>query len=142
MKHSMTDFAAFFVTLRQVLDWAFFVKAHTKEIDWDWLISVMEQYHMLDFFNTINAICVEDLGFEENIFPQVQCSQSLKEKVLADILAPAFTRSSPQRLIPRLLYMFRRWKGNAWKHKMCYNETLWSAFWSGIWNHLLKPKSI
>ena len=97
---------------------------------------------MLDFFNTINAICVEDLGFEENIFPQVQCSQSLKEKVLADILAPAFTRSSPQRLIPRLLYMFRRWKGNAWKHKMCYNETLWSAFWSGIWNHLLKPKSI
>lgn len=142
LKHSMTDFAAFFVTLRQVLDWAFFVEKHTKEIDWEWLNGVMEQYHMLDFFNTINAICVEDLGFDVNIFPHVQFLPSLKDKVLDDILAPEFTREAPKRLIPRLLYMFRRWKGNAWKHEMCYNESLWSGFWSGIWNHLLKPRSI
>ncbi len=71
LKHSMTVFAAFFVTLRQVLDWAFFVEKHTKEIDWEWLMGVMEQYQMLDFFNTINAICVEDLGFEVKIFPHV-----------------------------------------------------------------------
>lgn len=142
LKHSMTDFAAFYVTLRQVLDWAFFVKAHGKEVDWEWLSRVMEQYHMLDFFNTINAICVEDLGFEVNIFPNLRFSNSLKDKVLADILAPKFTRRTPKRLIPRLLYKFRRWKGNAWKHDMCYNESLWSAFWTGVWNHITKPASI
>ena len=142
LKHSMTDFAAFFVTLRQVLDWAFFVKAHTKEIDWTWLTKVLEDYHMMDFFNTINAICVEDLGFDVNIFPFVQFSPSLKEKVLNDILSPEFTRESPKSLIPRLIHKYRRWKGNEWKHKMCYNESMWSSFWSGIWNHLLKPSSI
>ena len=142
LKHSMTDFAAFFVTLRQILDWAFFVKAHTKEIDWKWLTKVLGDFHMLDFFNTINAICVEDLGFEVNIFPHVQFSPSMKDKVLSDILAPKFTRESPKRIIPKLLYMFRRWEGNAWKHRMCYNESLWSGFWSGIWNHLLKPRSL
>ncbi len=142
LKHSMTDFSAFFVTLRQVLDWAFFVNAHTKEIDWDWLIGVMEQYHMAEFFNTINSICVEDLGFDSRIFPYVQYNPFLKDKVLNDILSPKFPRKEPRGLITRLVFKYRRWKGNTWKHEMCYNETLWSGFWSGIWNHLLKPSSI
>lgn len=142
LKHSMTDFAAFYVTLRQVLDWGFHVQKHHKEIDWDWLLSVLNKYHMSDFFNCINAICVEDLGFEVNIFPYVQFNPFLKKAVLDDIMEPKFERESPRHLLPRLIHKYRRWKGNAWKHKMCYNDSLWSGFWSGVWNHLLKPASI
>lgn len=142
LKHSMTDFAAFYVTLRQVLDWGFHVKHHYKIIDWDWLLPVLDKYHMRDFFNCINAICVEDLGFEPCIFPYIQYNPILKRRVLEDILEPKFTRESPRHLLPRLIHKYRRWKGNAWKHKMCYNESLWSGFWSGVWNHLLKPASI
>ncbi len=143
LKHSLTDFAAFYVTLRQLLDWAFFVEKHGKEIDWDWLHSVVEQYHMTDFFNCINAICVEDLGFDANIFQGVQFNPALKDKILSDILEPKFSRMPPsRRLIPKMMYMFRRWRGNAWKHELCYNESLMSGFWSGVKNHLLKPKSI
>lgn len=142
LKHSMTDFAAFFVTLRQVLDWAFHVEKYGKEIDWDWLRGVVEQYHMMDFFNCINAICVEDLGFDSSLFGGVQFNPALKEKILADILSPEFSRVPPDgRFLPRALYMFRRWKGNGWKHKLCYNESMWSAFWSGLWSHLIKPKN-
>ena len=142
LKHAMTDFAAFFVTLRQVLDWAFYVEKYSNEIDWDWLHGVIEQYHMTDFFNCINAICVEDLGFDASIFHGVQFNPSLKEKILADILLPEFSRVPPDgRLLPKALYMYRRWKGNEWKHKMCYNESMWSAFWSGIGNHLIKPEA-
>lgn len=142
MRHSMTDFAAFYVTLRQVLDWGFHVKHHHKEIDWDRLLSVVDRFHMKDFVNCINAICVEDLGFDANIFPYVQFDPKLKEKVLNDILSPEFSRESPKMLIPRLIHKFRRWRGNAWKHEMCYNESMWSAFWSGVKLHLLKPASI
>lgn len=143
LKHSMTDFAAFYVTLRQILDWAFFVEKHTNEIDWKWLNEVMEQFHMKEFYNCINAICVEDLGFKANIFNGVQFNPALKDKILSDILEPKFSRTSPsRRLIPKLMYMFRRWRGNAWKHELCYKESLLSGFWSGIKNHLLKPKSI
>ena len=142
MKHSLTDFAAFYVTLRQVLDWGFFVEKHTKEIDWNWLIDVLKEFHMIEFFNCINSICVEDLGFVASIFPYVQFNPMMKEKVLNDILSPEFTRESPKSLIPRLIHKYRRWKGNAWKHEMCYNESMWSAFWSGVKSHLLKPSSI
>lgn len=142
LKHMMNDFTSFSTNLRQLLDWAFFVEKHTKVIDWKWLTGVLEQYHMLDFYSTINAICVDDLGFEASIFHGVQFKPMLKDKVLKDILEPEFTMKEPSRLIPRLAYKIKRWRGNRWKHEMCYNESMWSAFWSGVWSHVLKPASI
>ena len=141
MKHMMTDFTAFSITIRQILDWGFFVEKHTREVDWQRLLSLIDNYHMRDFFNSINGICVEDLGFDATIFPEVRYLPELKEKVLADVLHPAYVATEPKNLIPRLIYKYRRWNGNAWKHKLCYNESLWSAFWSGVWAHILKPSS-
>lgn len=134
LKHTMTDFAASYVTLRQLLDWAFFVERHGNEIDWNWLDRVMEQYHMKEFFNCINAICVEELGFGAIMFNGVQFNPSLKDKVLNDILEPKYPREEPNSLILRLFFKYRRWKGNAWKRQMCYNEP--SVGWlcvKGVW---------
>lgn len=142
IKHAVSHFVGANINLRQVLDWAFFAEKHTEEINWKWLNTVMEKYHMKDFYNCINAICVEELGFSANIFHGVQFNPIIKDRVLKDILYPRFSVSEPARLIPRLLYKYKRWKGNGWKHKLCYNESLWSAFLGGVWSHLLKPASI
>ena len=142
LRHAISHFAADEITLRQVLDWAFFVKAHTKEVDWEWLAEIMDEYHMTDFFNCINAICVEDLGFEVSIFPYIQFDPLMKERVFNDILSPEFSESSPKGFIPRVFFKYRRWKANEWKHKICYKESMWESFWSGVWNHLMKPKTI
>lgn len=142
LKHTMNDFTSFSMTLRQVLDWAFFVEKHSKEIDWVWLNEQLENYHMTDFFNTINAICVEELGFDAVIFHNIQFKPELKERVLNDIIAPEYKVEEPSLLIPRLIYKYKRWKGNTWKHEFCYQESMWSSFWYGVWGHLLKPKSI
>ena len=142
MKHTMNDFTSFSMTLRQLIDWGFFVEKHTKEVDWEWLIGVLGKFHMMDFYNIISAICVEDLGFDASIFPIVQFRPDLKEKVLNDILYPKYSANEPSRLIPRLIYKCRRWKGNAWKHDMCYGESRLSAFLCGVWNHATKPASI
>lgn len=142
IRHMVSHFAAAEITLRQVLDWAFFVEKHTKKVDWDWLLPLLGQYHMKEFFNCVNAICVEDLGFNATIFPYVQYLPDLKQKVLADILEPEFTSEEPKGLVRRLVYKYRRWQGNAWKQRLCYNESRWSMFWTGIWAKLIKPASI
>ena len=142
LKHTMSHFSTTHITFRQVLDWAFHVQAHSKEIDWPWLEGVMEEYHLTDFFNYINAICIEDLGFDASLFPIAHFDPALKERVLNDILHNEFQEKQPKDLLRRLLFKFRRWKANAWKHKLCYTESMWSAFWSGVWGHLLKPSSI
>lgn len=142
IRHMVSHFVGANITLRQVLDWAFFVEKNTKEIDWKWLVELLENYHMMDFYNCVNAICVENLGFPVSIFSSVQFEPALKERVLNDILAPAFASEEPRKLIKRIVYKYRRWKGNAWKQELCYNESRWSAFWTGIWAKILKPNSI
>ena len=142
IRHMVSHFVGSNITLRQVLDWAFFVEKNTKEIDWEWLAALLEKYHMRDFYNYINAICVEDLGFPVEIFKTVQFEPRLKDRVLNDIISPAYETEEPRRLLKRIVYKYRRWQGNAWKQEFCYNESRWSAFWSGVWAKLLKPRSI
>lgn len=142
IRHMAAHFAGAELSLRQVLDWAFFVEKHTEEVDWKWLLELLEKYGMKDFFNCINAICVEELGFSLSIFSNVQFLPSLKEIVLDDILEPAFLAAEPKALIKRIVYKYQRWQGNAWKQELCYNESRWSAFWTGIWAKLLKPAMI
>lgn len=142
LRHMMAHFAAEQITLRHVLDWGFFVKAHTNEIDWPWLVRIINQYGMTPAYNIFNAICVEDLGFDAGIFPEVQTNLSMKDKVLNEILNPEFGKDLPKNLFRRVRFKIRRWRGSAWKHDLCYNDGMWSAFWSGVWGHLLKPTTI
>ena len=142
MRHAVAHFSSTSITWRHLLDWAFFVEKHNKEIDWGWLLDVMKEFHILDFFNTINAICVEELEFNVSIFPPVQFNPFLKEKVVDDIVNPKYSAKEPKYLIPRIAYKYRRWKGNRWKHELCFKESMWSTFWSSMWGHMLKPASI
>ena len=141
-KHLMMHFAAEGITLRQLMDWDFFVEKHSDEINWDWLERTLEEYGMKKLYDVLNAICVGDLGFDVNLFNGVQFDPSLKDRVLNEILSPEFTIEPPSGLIRRIVFKLRRWKRNAWKHQLCYKESMWSAFWSGVLNHLLKPSSI
>lgn len=142
IRHMVSHFTSSSITLRQVIDWAFFVEKYSKEINWEWLLALLEKHHMMDFFNCINAICVEDLGFPDRIFKTRQCDPQIKKRVLNDILNPVFTAEEPHGLVKRMIYKFHRWKGNAWKRALCYSESGGSLFWTGIWAKLLKPSSI
>lgn len=141
-RHAIAHFAAEGLVLRQLLDIAFFVKINSEKVDWHWVLNQLDTYGLRVMFNVFNAICVEELGFESIIFPQVQFCPILKARVLSDILNPEFPSTIPNGIISRVIYKWRRWRGNAWKHKLCYKESMWSAFWTGLWNHILKPSSI
>lgn len=142
LKHACAEFAASGLNLRQLLDWALFVKAHGTKVNWEWVLRILDEFGMKTMFNIINAICVEDLGFQSDIFPNLQYDAQLKDKVLNEILSPATPNEQPRRVFARILWKYRRWKANEWKHNLCYKESMWSAFWSGVWNHILKPSSI
>ena len=142
LRHSMSNFASTGFQLRQLLDWAFFVEKHGEEIDWDWLESQLEHFGMKELYDVFNAICVEDLGFSVKLFPQVQFQPQLKKRELNDILTPEFSEKESGGLISHAVFKYRRWKANAWKHELCFNDSRWSAFWSGVWGHLMKPGMI
>lgn len=142
LKHASLHFASSELTMRQVLDWAFFVEKQGSRVDWEWLDRMLDAFGLRDFFNYINAVCVDNLGFSPTLFPYSQFDPSLKKRILSDILSPEFSGKEPKHWLPRVLFKYRRWKANEWKHKLCYKESMWSAFWSGVCSHMLKPSSI
>lgn len=140
--HTMLHFTSTEMSIRQLLDWGLFIKKHTNEIDWNWFMSLVEEFHLKEFFNIINAICVKDLGFDASIFHGVQYCPFLKDRVLKDTLSPEFTEEEPKWLLKRFFFRYRRWKSHEWKHKLCFEESMWSIFWTAVWSHILKPGSI
>ena len=142
VRHLANHFASAEITLRQVLDWGFFVEKHGKNVDWDWLSGLLECYYLRAFCDCINSIGIEDLGFDDNLFPVVHHDAMLKGRVLNEILFPEVPNARPRGLFKRIIWKWNRWRTNEWKHKLVYNESMWSAFWSGVLAHLLKPKSI
>lgn len=142
LRHMASHFAAEGITLRLVMDWAFFVEKHTKDIDWDWLLPLLDEYHMKDFFRSINAICVEDFSFSVKNLPVLQFSPFLKDRILQDIVSPMFEHEPPSFILTRLVFKYKRWKANEWKRSLCYNESGASNLLSGVWAHLIKPQTI
>lgn len=159
LRHAMSHFASTGMNLRQLLDWAFFVEKHGEEVDWEWLQGVLKKYGMVKMYDVMNAICVEDLGFHlvESLVFSVRSSSSraeaesqlksvefikLKGRVLSDIIEPEINEKSPKHVWKRVPFKYRRWKANAWKHELCFNDSMSSAFWAGVKSHLLKPSSI
>lgn len=142
LKHLMMHFASEGIMLRQVVDWGFFVEKNGKDVDWDYVLDVLDQFGMHQMFIIINAICVGDLGFDVAYFPTVQFDSNLKDRVLKEILAPKYSASVPKNIFSRIAFKVRRWRDNEWKHQLCYKESMLSAFWSGFKSHLMKPSSI
>ncbi len=140
--HLILHFASEVMTLRQLLDWAFFVQANVKQVNWEIVDETISKFGLKEMYGIINAICVGDLGFEANLFTYVQFNPTLKSRVFNDVIMPEFGEKKPKFFLIRLVYRLRRWKANTWKHRLCYQESMWSAFWSGVLNHLLKPTSI
>ena len=171
IRHMMSHFSGASMSLRQVLDWGFFVKAHHDEVDWKWLVEVLEKYHMKEFFDCINAICVYDLGFQDSCFKfqgslrsksqenpienlltnnsqlttdskLYTLNSQLKQRVLNDTLSPEFSEETPKHVWKRVPFKYKRWKSNSWKRELCYEDGQLRTFMGGVWNHLLKPAGI
>lgn len=143
MRHMGQHFAGEYLNLRQILDWGFFVKAHSHEVDWNATILFLKEIGLYHFFNHINAICSDNLGFAEDIFPKIERNHYWEQRILKDILHPEFEDKKPNDgLLAILMFKTKRWWRNRWKHQMVYNDSLLMTFATLAWSHLKRFKTI
>lgn len=143
MRHMGQHFAGEYLNLRQVLDWGFFVRAHYDEVNWNDTVAFLKEIGLYTFFNQINAICVDYLGFDEAVFPSIERKEELEERIIADILHPEFAEEKPSSgLLSILAFKLRRWWHNRWKHPLVYKEWLLPMFLTLLWSHLRRYKTI
>ena len=137
LRHSAEHFASVDINLRQVLDWGFFVRANN--VDWDWLLCQLDKVGMKQYLAVLNAICVWYLGFDASLFPALDVDEKLVARSMNDILSPEFQKERHKNALAEMLYRFRRWNANRWKHDIVYRESAWQSLCTQVWSHVLKP---
>jgi hypothetical protein len=139
LRHTAQHFTGSRMTLRQLLDWALFMEHHHSEISWTEYEAFLKQEKLWRFFNLLNLLAVKKLGFSPSMLPYPLEEDPSLERVYADILSPEFSESVQGTAIARIATKMRRWWHNRWKQKLCFSDSLLSAFLFGLWAKLLKP---
>lgn len=144
LRHMLMHFVGTKMNIRQLIDWGFFWEKQGNDVDVKWLSELLEKHHMSAFFNIINGICVEELGFQSTIFPSVHYIPEMKDRVLKEISQPEFDwlKAHDKNVFKRITFKYKRWKGGAWKRELCCGEGSFESFIWSVRSHLLKPASI
>lgn len=138
LRHCAAHFASTHMTVRQVLDWGFFMEKYHQEIDWDTYLPYIKQEGMFRFYNLMGLFCMHHLGFDASIFNGLY-EDELLDRFSNEILSPEFKGKENGNLLHSLNVKPRRWWHNRWKNSLCYPDSTWSEFAYGLWAKILKP---
>lgn len=137
IRHLGRHFSGSEITLRQLLDWALFVRRYHDAIDWASLEQFCVETGLVDFARCANSICVRELCFNEEIFHSFLSSDDrLIGRIANDIMEPEFSPKVPKGRLPFAFYRLRRFFANGWKRRITYTESSLQAFFSIGMSHL------
>lgn len=85
--HAMEHFVAGNMRLKQICDWAMFVKRNNSQIDWELLIKQCKRYKMDVFLIVMNEIISKFLGIKTGIIEKRPLRRSLLNKVKKSVFA-------------------------------------------------------
>ncbi len=143
MRHMALHYAAERVSVRHLCDWKQFVEVESENIDWEYIRTIYKQFNMNRFVDAITAICIDHLGLEAGLVPNIERDAELERRILNDILYAEFDEEKPKGGLFKIVWWkTRRFFANSWKHKLIYNESVLRTFIQSSYSHLLKPKTI
>lgn len=143
MRHAAGHFAAEHISLRHLMDWAFFVRTEYARIDWQKLHQLAESFGCLRFIRAFNYLCVELLGIGRDVFGPTYGNEALSDaqRLLDDMLTPVdFHIDDSKSLLFDIPSRWKRWSSNRWKYRMVYRENDLVSFFYLLWGHLVKPE--
>ena len=127
--HACAHFLSEGLRLKQILDWAMFLKKEQNNVDWKSFYQYCDRYHFRRFTDALTAICVEYLGvIIENT--DITTESPYKEKILKSTLydddyiynAGEPTWKSRWHVI-RSLFKYR------WRYEEIYQESVCKQLW-------------
>lgn len=129
IKHAQRHFIREGVCIRHLLDWAFFLKAESENVNWERVVPLMKECRILKFAQVFTTLCIEKLGMKVDIVG-LQGMMIISYDVVADILGEhtdPFHENFTQK-ISRILRRFYR----MWKFRSLADESYLRLVWNSL----------
>ena len=136
IKHAQRHFIKEGICIRHLLDWAFFLTAESKNINWDKVIPMMKECKILAFAKVMTRLCIERLGMTIDI-EELSSPMKISDAVWVDILGeqPDLFNENFIQKIGRIIRRFYR----MWKFRSLADESYCRLVWNSLaFNSFLK----
>lgn len=130
IRHMASHFAAEYITLRHLCDWAVFMNACSGEVDWPRIRRIYEDYNLVHFAGAVDCLLGDCFGTVVRGDSQAAEERPLAEKIMFDIL-----EANPEKTASGLGKVMR-WMKNRWKFRIAYPDSLLQTFVNSCRVHL------
>lgn len=139
--HGLHHFLTEGLRMKQVLDWAVFLKEKQKEVDWQVFNAFCQKYQLDRFAAVMNYIAVHHLGvevLEDGIIQDVKYAEKIMESTLHD--SDYLFNSGKSDWVVRWLLVKNMLTKDKWKYKDLAQENVWIHLWEKIKGFLTKEE--
>ena len=131
--HAQAHFLEEGLRLKQLLDWAMFLKRDSNNIDWSLFYLVCEKYHMRRFADVATDIAVHYLGVEIENSSIVTRSPYTEKVIHSTLFDNDFVFNSGQSGWANRWHIFKNLFKYRWKYHDIYQRSvLWQLWWYAV----------
>ena len=129
IKHAQRHFIKEGICVRHLLDWAFFLKAESQNVNWNKVIPMMKECRILEFAKVMTRLCIEKFGMKIDI-EELSIPMKISDAVLTDILGeqPDLFHENFTQKIGRIMRRFYR----MWKFRSLADESYCRLVWNSL----------
>lgn len=134
--HACGHFLSEGLRLKQLLDWAMFLKCHQDEVDWEAFYEYCDRYHLKRFAVAVTAISRDKLGVDLSN-PVIEYKSPYAEKVLNCILYDDdYVYSEDGGGWKEKIHIVKNLFKYRWKYEDIYQESIFKQLWWYISGYL------
>lgn len=128
--HACAHFVSEGLRLKQILDWAMFLKAHQDDVDWPTFYAYCERNHLRRFADAMTTIAVNYLGIKVTQNSQITTESPYAEKILRNALyEDDYVFSSGESSWKNRWHIVKNLFKYRWKYEEIYQQSVWKQLW-------------
>ena len=127
--HACAHFLTEGLRLKQILDWAMFLKAHQHDVDWDAFHEYCDKYHFRRFADAMTAISTNYLGVEIKNKAITTSSPYIKRILNSTLYDEDYIYNASESIWKSRWHVVRNLFKYRWRYKEIYQESVWKQLW-------------
>lgn len=138
--HALAHFLAEGLLLKQLIDWAMFLKRDQDKVDWEVFNEICDKYHFRRFTNIATDIAVHYLNIKvkDDVCSTSQYTQKVLHSTLYD---DDYIFSKPGSVWSKRLHLVWNLYKNRWKHHQIYQHSIIRQMWFYIIGFIFKTEN-